>query len=229
MPVLALLLLLPGQIETVKDSDFSAELQTKAVSATVQIVNLGRRSAGSGVVIGKGGPFLYVLTAAHVVEGPGELEVRTFSPRSYPKPETVSPSAKVVARLPLEDLALVRFPAREPLPAVLKVCPSGQVAATREFRALAVGCSNGRPPTCQVEQVKGKRLVRKQGQEGMASFWELSRPTVKGRSGGPLLDRRGYVLGVASLAGDGRGYYGHLEGVHRLLDAEGFGWLYRDP
>jgi S1-C subfamily serine protease len=223
---LTLLLLLPGQIETISAPDFPKELQVAAVTATVQIVNVTRQTSGSGAIIGRSGPLVYILTANHVVDKAEELEVRTFSARSYPKPDNRYRSARLVDQMPLEDLALVRLATSDPAPGTLKVCPPRLVPQEKSFPALTAGCSGEAAPTCLLNQVKGKKLVRKLGEEGTVAYWELAKAQAKGRSGGPLVDKQGYLLGIASLVNDDKGYCCHIESIHGLLRRNGLSYLY---
>ena len=224
---LTCLVLAPGAIETIDSPDFPRPAQEAAVTATVRVTNLTTRGRGSGAVIGRGGPFVYVLTANHVVEGAERVEVATFSARSYPRPEAVSPSAKVLARSAEADLAVLRFAAPGPPPGSLRVCPPALVPAGRDFPALGVGCPE-RVPTCVADVVRVKRRVRRPGAEGAAAYWETERPVVRGRSGGPLVDRRGYLIGVAGGTNADRGYYSHPEEIHAFLRRNGLKWLYED-
>src|SRR5690242_5141165 len=97
MTPLLLLALVPGGIETVPSPDFAKDQQVAAVLATVRVVNPARDRTGSGVLVGREGAFVYVLTAAHVVAGAEGLEVHTFSAGSYPEAAHVHDSGRVVA------------------------------------------------------------------------------------------------------------------------------------
>jgi S1-C subfamily serine protease len=224
---LTLLVMVPGVIETVDSPDFPKSSQEAAVTATVRVANVTKGTEGSGAVVGRGGPFVYVLTANHVVEGAERLEVSTFSARSYPRPETVSSAADVLARSAEADLAVLRLAAPDPPPGCLRVCPPALVPGAGNVPALGVGCPEG-APTCVADVVRAKRRVRRPGAEGAASYWETERPVVKGRSGGPLLDRRGYLIGVAGGTNADRGYYSHPEEIHAFLRRNGLKWLYED-
>jgi S1-C subfamily serine protease len=47
----------------------------------------------------------------------------------------------------------------------------------------------------------------------------------KGRSGGPLIDQRGFVIGICSGTSDGKGYFTHTHEIHRFLKQNAFDWL----
>jgi hypothetical protein len=208
--------------------DFPEELQARARYATVRVVNCTCRTEGSGAVVGQSGPFVYVLTAAHVVAKAEKLEVHTFSADSYPKPEKVYDSAEVVAQSrDAADLALIRIPTRDRAPGVLTICPPDAVPA-RAFAALSVGCDDGKAPTCQTEEARGKKQVRRPGETQDATCWQVARKPAAGRSGGPLLDARGRVVGVCSGAADSGGYYSHAEAIHAFLKTNAYRWLYDD-
>lgn len=217
-----------GDIDTLDSADFSRARQEAAVTATVRVVNVTTDAEGCGALVGRGGPFVYVLTANHVVDGAEELAVTTFSARSYPKPANVSRSARVLARDEAADLAVLRLPAADAPPGCLKICPPGRVPRGSGFAGLSVGCTGDEPPACRLETVRGKRKVRKPGVDGSAWYWETGREPAKGRSGGPLLDKGGYLVGVCSGASAGKGYYSHPEEVQRFLKQNGLRWLYED-
>ncbi len=222
---LALLLLLPAEIGILDSKDFPKEAQLRAVTATVRVVNLTKGDEGSGVLLKRNGPIVYVLTANHIVDGAKRVEVSTFSAGSHPKTAAVYRMAEVIAQAPESDLAVLQWTTRDEMPGAAKVCPPSKLPEGKEFVALSVGCADGRPPTCALEDVKGRRKVRKPGVEGTVLCWETARAPLKGRSGGPLLDRRGYLIGVDSGAGDGKGYYTHIEEVHAFLKRNGLKWL----
>jgi len=218
--------LLLGQLETVESPPFSKELQTNAVLATVRVVNLSRDSEGSGVILGRKGAFVYVLTADHVVEKADHLEVATFSASSYPKPRKVYRSVRVVARAgDTRDLALLRLVTDDPMPGSLSLCPARLVPRRKRFKALTVGCGEGEAPTCQVDEVTGKKLVRRHPGGKAASMWEVAGKQLEGRSGGPVVDKRGSLLGVCSGTNKEKSYFCHVEEVRAFLRGSGFDWL----
>jgi S1-C subfamily serine protease len=224
---LVLLALVPADIDVLDSKDFPKEAQVRAVTATVRVTNVTQGTAGSGVLLKRNGPLVYVLTAQHVVDGAKRLEVATFSAASYPKEAATYRTAEVIARSAEADLAVVRLTTRDEMPGSVTVCPPSKVPDAKDFVALSVGCADG-APTCALEDVKGKRRVRKPAADATVLCWEAATAPTKGRSGGPLLDRHGQLIGVDSGAGDGKGYYVHVEEVHTFLRSNGLKWLYED-
>src|SRR5262249_3931421 len=158
-------------------------LQTTAVTATVRLRNVTTGVDGSGVLVGRNGPFVYILTANHVTDRAERIEVSVFTAESYPRPDRVYKSAEVVAPSSDGDLAVIRLTTRDPMPAFLRIRPPGQAPDGKDFPALSVGCSAGAAPTAAAETVKGKRSIRKPGEEQAGAYWEMGAAPARGRSG----------------------------------------------
>jgi len=225
MLALIFLLAVPGDIDTLDARDFSKELQIKAIKGTVRITNLTKQIDGSGVILRRQGAFVYVLTAAHVVKPGDRFEVSIFSNQSYPKSSATHRTVDVVAHSVGPDLALIRVTTPDDLGEGLPICPLVQMPKGKDFPALAVGCRAGDPPTCAVETVKGKRLVRKPGEDNLGYYWETTGRPARGRSGGPLFDKQGQVIGILSGVNEDEGFYSHLEEIQRFLKRKEYGWL----
>jgi len=228
MLTLALMMLLPGQIDTIESKEFSRELQATAILATVRLLNGAANSEGSGVIIRQKGPEVYVLTANHLIGKSERVEISIYSAKSYPRPEQVIQSAEVVARNRDADLALVRCTVRDLKTAPLRISPPGMTPGDNGFPVLLAGCGLGEAPTCRVDQVKEKRRVRKPDGAGPAWLWEVGDTPARGRSGGPLVDKRGHLLGICSGTSDGKGYYTHIDEIYAFLKRNGFQALYED-
>jgi hypothetical protein len=217
-------LLVFGQLA---DSEaFPKAVQERAVGATVRIVNRTRRVEGSGVVIGRKDKATFVLTASHLLERGDRLEIATFTVNSYPDPEKVYRKADVVALAKdMRDLALVRVPMDEAPRASLGLCPPQLVPKDKEFEALSVGCGIVAAPLCLIEKIEGAKQIRRGDAKKPALCWEAASEQSPGRSGGPLIDRQGRVIGVASGVNDGKGYYTHADEINRWLKSTDFAFL----
>jgi hypothetical protein len=223
-----LLFAVPGQVEVIDSKYFSREMQVAAVEATVRVKNAASGANGTGVIVGRSGPVVYVLTACHNAEKADRVEVVTFSKTSYPNPEQVYRSAEVVARWKEQDLAVLRLVTRDAMPGTVHICPPRLVPTGKDFPGLTVGCRKAEAPSCQADTVREKKVVRRGGEESTAVVWELAGAPQEGRSGGPLLDKRGYLLGVCSGGSDRKSYYCHVEVIHRFLKRNGLEWLYEE-
>jgi S1-C subfamily serine protease len=132
--------------------------------------------------------------------------------------------AVVLARSAEADLAIVRLPASAGLPKPLPLAAMKQVPKA-PFQALSVGWASGDAPTALDERVRRWALVRRPGEKVSVQSWQTERKQARGRSGGPLLDRAGRVIGLASGHDREAGYYVHVAEVHRFLKKNGLGWL----
>lgn len=220
----ALALLLPAPADpVVPGSVVSAEAQWAAVAACPR-VSVPTRVAGTGVVVGEKDGFAYLLTAAHVVPFDG-VEVAFTTREQYPKEVWFGERPAVVARWTDPDLALVRFRVPDgrsvsPLP----LAGPGQRPKTFPFPAWTVGVGTGAASTVRVDRVGAKQAVRPPDR-GLAFYWQTAVVPEVGRSGGPLLDDRGRVIGVCAATRGGHGYYAHLDEILAALKRDGHGWL----
>lgn len=215
-----------GEIEPVPSPHFPASLQQRAVCATVRIVNQNGGHRGTGVILRTSGPFVYILTADHLLNPGGKFEVSTFSESSYPRPNNIYFNAEVMARDRDLDVALLRLPTRDRMPASLPICPPAQTPKDEPFPVMTVGCSKGDSPTCLLDKVIAQKHVRKHPTSGISHVYELGNQQAPGRSGGPLLDARGQIIGICSGVTDRKGYFCHIEEIHRWLKRHNLQWLY---
>jgi protein-disulfide isomerase len=204
---------------------FARATVTAAVAATVRLADDQDRPVGSGVVVGTRRPFVYVLTARHLVPRSGSLRIAGHPLAATARRNRQPPIAAVVARCQFADLALLRFSGDLSANAILPICPLRLVRDERSFQALSVGCDRG-PPTTQIETVLARKMVRIREGSPATSVWEVQGDLAAGRSGGPLVDRRGYLLGVATGTAGGKGYFTDIRAIHRFLDEQGFAWLH---
>lgn len=216
----------PSNADRSRGEEFSGQVKASAVSATVRIV--ADSSYGSGVIVAVEGPLVYILTANHVVQHSSRLEVHFPSRGAEPKRAKVFRAVQVLASNSDDDLAVVRIAVGQEAPAPIPICPPASVPVGGGFAALSVGCNRDDSPTAQIGIVEPKRLVQRQSDEKAVWTWPVDEAAEKGRSGGPLIDRRGLLIGIASGMNDGTSFYSHIDAIHRFLKASGLKWLYSE-
>jgi S1-C subfamily serine protease len=219
-----LLLLIPGQ--AVEAKDYPKAMQMKALAATVRIVNRSNQSEGTGVILGRDRKGIYILTANHLVARSDRFEVDTYSEVSYPGPIKTYNKVKVVAQAKdVRDLALIRLETEDRPTGTIPLCPLNQLPASAKFEALSVGCGPRTAPLCLVEQVLKEKRIRRPPGRDTALFWETEIGQTPGRSGGPLLNPRGELIGLASGANEGKGYYSNVKEIQAWLKDVEFAFL----
>ena len=228
MSICVLLLLAVGQSGQVESKDFSKEAQAAALRATVKVVNVTRNRDASAVIIKQEPKFVYFLTAAHVARADDKLEIQTFTAESYPEAAEKYKSGEVIARDTERDVAVLRLATTDTMPGALPLCPPKKVQDDKGFPALSTGCGGGKAPLCQIETVRRKVKVQRPGDKDTTLVWEIAAAPANGRSGGPLVDKRGLVIGVASGVNDSLGYYVHIDEIQRFLKRNALERLYEE-
>ncbi|MBI3910029.1 MAG: trypsin-like peptidase domain-containing protein [Armatimonadetes bacterium] len=161
-------------------------LQERLIGSTVGI-RTGPNS-GSGVIISAEG---YVLTAAHVVSGPGrDCVVRLADGREFPGQ---SLGCNVQA-----DFALVKFAA----PAGVTVASLGDANTLRRGQWVVatghpLGFHGQRPPVLRVGRVVA--MPRPRSPDRPSARVITDAPLISGDSGGPLFDLDGRVVGIHAM------------------------------
>jgi serine protease Do len=160
---------------------------------------------GSGVIIRETGNTVYVLTNNHVVDGFTRFKVRLENKQEYPHAELVGKDQRT-------DLAVIRFTAREPLPAG-SVAEFGDSDRVRVGQwAIAIGSPLGFESTLTVGVISAKgRLLEGLG-DGTTNYADLIQTDASinpGNSGGPLVNIDGQIIGInvaISAQGSGIGF-----------------------
>jgi putative serine protease PepD len=173
----------------------SIDIYKSAHNATVNISSTVYRQGWFGQVIpepGTGSGFIIdndgrILTNYHVVSGRAPEVVVTL-------PDKSRYNAKVLARDPSSDLALIRIEPKKKLP-FLRLGDSDQLQVGQ--KVLAIGNPFGLEGTLTTGIISslGRTLNNETGQqlEGMVQTDAAINP---GNSGGPLLDSQGAVIGI---------------------------------
>jgi hypothetical protein len=224
MAVQLVLLLACAQFPVVDSADFSPQTQTAALAATVRIRDQSRHVKGSGVIVGSDDRGTYVLTAAHLIERIEQVEVQTFTAKSYPEAAETFAKVELVAKSDsLRDLAMLRVAAIKTPPC--RLGPPGHALPKTPFKGLLLGCKDGKPPEAHLDEVRAAKKARREPTQEPVLFWEVAAKQAAGQSGGPLLDREGFVLGICSGNNKDASYFCHLEEIHAFLKAHNLDFL----
>ncbi len=186
-------------------------------------------ATASAVVIGRKNDALYLLTADHAVDPASlaETSFEFFDHAQKAKPTFTLRGAKALLRRPTADFALLEVNVeKDRVVTVLKLLPPGKHAKKFPFAGLSIGCSEGNRPTLEFESLLGKRLAVRSDDQ-LAFFWQAEKSQARGRSGGPLLDAGGRVIGISAATALGKGYYVHANEIHAALKTESFDWLWK--
>jgi len=159
---------------------------------------VGQVGAGSGVIVGKNG---YVLTNKHVVDNADTVGVVLADGTSYDK-------VKVVGTDPLNDIAIVKIPNVDDLPAA----ELGSSTTIRVGQSVvAIGNSLGQyqnTVTSGIISGTGRPVSAKAGDsvENLTDLLQTDAAINPGNSGGPLLNLQGQVIGInTAVAQDAQG------------------------
>ncbi|HXG50438.1 MAG TPA: trypsin-like peptidase domain-containing protein [candidate division Zixibacteria bacterium] len=174
-------------------------------------------SRGSGFIINAAG---YILTAQHVVDRAKEIEVRLPDMQRLP--------ARVVAADANVDLALLKIESERELP-VLALGDSDEIRVGQ--LVVVFGYPFGRESSMSLGIVS--RAGRTYPDSASYELIQTDAGAYAGGSGGPLLNSRGHVVGMITMASE-RGNMGFALPINvvkrvlpRLLNGEKlvWGWL----
>jgi serine protease Do len=143
-------------------------------------------AVGSGVLIS---PQCHILTAAHVVSGAEEIMVKTQDEKSHPAEFLFSEAGA--------DIALIRFIEAVPGLPHAELGDSDQLVVGQA--AYAIGTPYGLENSFSVGHISGFRdFGRFYDGTIPARFIQTDAAINVGNSGGPLLNSKGQVVGIAS-------------------------------
>src|SRR5215813_178456 len=139
-----------------------------------------RRSLGSGFIVSEDG---YIITNNHVIGEADKISVRLSDHEEY--------TAKVIGTDDKTDIALIKIPAKRPLPTL-------SLGRSADLRVgdwvLAIGNPFGLEQTVTAGIVSAKGRVI--GSGPYDDFIQTDASINPGNSGGPLLNLRGEVVGI---------------------------------
>jgi S1-C subfamily serine protease len=162
---------------------FSDELETLVSRSAPGVVALEHRKGnGTGLFFTDEG---HVLTNAHVVQGARSLKLRTH--------DGTWSEATVLGRDPVTDLAVLR--SNRAAPATLPLANAAQVRVGQVVVAMGHPFGFERSVSLGVVSALERRLPGRDGAvlDGLIQTDAAINP---GNSGGPLLNVRGYVVGI---------------------------------
>ena len=203
-----------------------AAVREGGLAATVRVTDAAGGGVGTGVVVGVRDGSVYVLTAAHVLGPDARPRVETFRPPAPRKPDSVHDRCELLFRATDSDLAVIRLPAGKREWAAGPSAPPPPAGKAPDA-GWAIGCDGGLAPRVEAVALTGRKLVRRKDGAG-AFFWQARGEAAAGRSGGPLLDGDGRLLGVCSGTQDGMSYYAHPDEIRAALRAHRLGWAAGD-
>jgi serine protease Do len=177
-------------------------------------VNQTQGSRGSGFIINPQG---YLLTAHHVIDKAKDIEVRLADGQRLP--------ARIITADAQVDLAIIKVQTERELP----VIPLGDSEALRVGDLAAVfGFPFGRESSMNLGIIS--RTGRSYPDSASYDFIQTDAGGYAGGSGGPLLNSKGHVVGMITMASE-RGNMGFATPINvikkvipRLMNGEKFAW-----
>ena len=170
-------------------------------------------TSGTGVIVGTEPGYFWVLTASHCVSDGGPVAVHLIWRDGKSHPGKSWAPKQLVARIRSDDVALLKIKRDGPVPGALPIRPD---LFEPPAPVLSLGCDNAEYPWMWEGNIIGTQ----------ADSWVTDVQPWHGRSGGPLIDQQGYVVGICSAYSGNRGVFCHLKHLHRACDMAGVSWLY---
>lgn len=193
----------------------------RVIQATVAL-HIGLANEGSGVIVGKKGEKWLALSAYHLFQGKGkEGHATFFSPGNPPKAEKELMEVEIVDSWPDIDLVLLSINAPRLPISPLQLAMARSLPSKIRGTTHTSGCDKGFP-SLRPEQLVAKVLTTKSSGDIEAFYWEMFDASIPGRSGGPLVDCEGRILGICSGTDrKGKGMYVHIDEIRAALKRKG--------
>lgn len=197
-----------GGSSDVKSEDIVPKYEKSAVFILAEGGFQGGASSGSGIVLDDKGN---ILTNNHVVQGAGSVVVR--NPATNKKI-----SAKIIGRSPCDDLAVIQVEDASPF-------KPAELGTTKDVKQGSQAYAVGFPGTPSEEfgsarlSITGglvSKLDASNEEYGLQDLIQMDVPINHGNSGGPLIDKRGKVIGINTLGFSGAG----LENVNYAISID---------
>lgn len=176
--------------------------------------NQNQGNRGSGFIIDSQG---YILTAHHVVDKAKDVEVRLADSQRLP--------ARIIAADAQIDLAILKIEPEGKLP-ILSLGDSEKIRIGD--LAVVFGYPFGRESSMNLGIIS--RTGRTYAESASYDFIQTDAGGYSGGSGGPLLNTKGHVVGMITMASE-RGNMGFATPINviktvipRLLNGEKFAW-----
>jgi putative serine protease PepD len=181
----------PVSVTPVPSGEEPAAAVAKTLLPTVVEIRAGSDGLGSGFVYDANG---YIMTAAHVIEGVDEVEIRLYDGTRL--------RGEVLGTDELNDVGVVKVDRTG-----LKAAPlaAGQTVQVGQL-AIAIGSPFGLNETVTAGIVSSNDRVLPDGREVI----QTDAPINPGNSGGVLADRRGRVIGINSAIRPGDNSNGNV-------------------
>ncbi len=197
-----------------------ADIERRARSATVRIFNRTQVTESTGVIVDQRNHIdFWILTAAHVTKADDKLEV-VFYPKGAGGDGPGVRNVKVIwSADPFDqDLAILKVESDRGLAVeTLPLAPVGAHPAAKSFTAFSFAYAAPGGPESQAEKVLGAPVIsKKAGRKGF-QFWKCDSLPVQGRSGGPLIDSTGRLIGICSGGDDKATYFTHCDEIRNAL------------
>lgn len=219
--------LLLGQAPAEKS--LAPDIEKRVRAATVSLLNSTKSKEGNAVVIDRVGPTLFLLTSAHIVGENEQLQIAIFAANDRDGVSYTAKDAEVLKRSEpfLRDLAILKIRVNDPkfMPEPISLGTSKTMPVRTPFRGFSASATRQFGAEVRAEDVRDIKNLQKRREDPAHLFWKCRATPEPGRSGGPLVDLEGRLLGICSGGDDTSSYYTHIEEIRAFLRESQFGYL----